>query len=166
MPKLRAIADGDSVESVALDNGLFWQSVWNHPENAALRKLRKDQPNILEEEDQLFLPVPNAGTANSSSTPPNLRHSREMTRVCSRRVTHRPGGAGDDKTLPISGLSARTRFRGWATLSEHKWSSFGERRHHQIGSVVFSIDCTCENGLVTRFPLIGCEVDGISWSAA
>jgi len=57
-----------------------------------------------------------------------LRHSREMTRVCSRRVTHRPGGAGDDNALAISGLSARTRFRGWATLSEHKWSSFGERR--------------------------------------
>jgi len=30
--------------------------------------------------------------------------------------------------LPISGLSAQARFRGWATLSEHKWSSFGERR--------------------------------------
>jgi len=56
-----------------------------------------------------------------------------MTRVCSRRVTHRPGGAGDDNILPISGLSARTRFRGWATLSEHKWSSFGERRSRFIG---------------------------------
>ena len=62
-----------------------------------------------------------------------LRHSREITRVCSRRVTHRPNGAGDngagdDNALPICGLRAKVRCRGWATLSEHKWSSFGERR--------------------------------------
>jgi len=30
--------------------------------------------------------------------------------------------------LPIRGLRAKVRCRGWATLSEHKWSSFGERR--------------------------------------
>jgi len=59
---------------------------------------------------------------------PALRHSREITRVCSRRVTHRPNGAGDDNALPICGLRAKVRCRGWATLSEHKWSSFGERR--------------------------------------
>ena len=66
----------------------------------------------------------------SSSLPArvSLRHSREITRVCSRRVTHRPNGAGDDNALPICGLRAKVRCRGWATLSEHKWSSFGERR--------------------------------------
>jgi len=30
--------------------------------------------------------------------------------------------------LPICGLRAKVRCRGWATLPEHKWSSFGERR--------------------------------------
>ena len=50
------------------------------------------------------------------------------TRVCSRKVTHRTGWAGDDNALPTCGLRAAVRRREWATLSEHKWSSFGERR--------------------------------------
>ena len=57
-----------------------------------------------------------------------LRHSRKMTQVCSREVTHRPGGAGDDNALPTCDLRAKVRLSGWSTLSEHKWSSFGERR--------------------------------------
>ena len=43
-------------------------------------------------------------------------------------MTHRPNGAGDDNALPICGLRAKVRCRGWATLSKHNWSSFGERR--------------------------------------
>ena len=41
-----------------------------------------------------------------------LRHSREITQVCSRRVTHRPNGAGDENALPICGLRAKVRCRG------------------------------------------------------
>ena len=51
-----------------------------------------------------------------------------MTRVCSPKVTHQPGGAGDDNALPTYGLQAKVRHLGWSTLSEHKWSSFAERR--------------------------------------
>jgi len=70
-----------------------------------------------------------------------LRHSREITRVCSRRVTHRPNGARDDNALPICGLRAKMRCLGWATLSEHKWSSFGERRAPGASDTVSS---TCK----------------------
>lgn len=56
MPKYHSISGGDSVESVAFDNGLYWPTVWDHPANATLRSLRKDQPNILQEGDQLFIP--------------------------------------------------------------------------------------------------------------
>ena len=55
MPKQHTIEGGDSTESVAYDNGLFWETVWNHPQNARLRELRKE-PNILEEGDELFVP--------------------------------------------------------------------------------------------------------------
>jgi hypothetical protein len=54
MPKI-VISQGQSVPSVAKDNGYFWQTLWNHPENAELKAKRKD-PNVLFEGDELFLP--------------------------------------------------------------------------------------------------------------
>ena len=42
MPKY-TIGDGESLISVAVkDYGFFWQTIWNHPENAVLKDKRKD----------------------------------------------------------------------------------------------------------------------------
>ncbi len=46
---------GDSTSSIAFERGLFPETVWQHPENAKLRSLRKD-PNILLPGDELFVP--------------------------------------------------------------------------------------------------------------
>jgi hypothetical protein len=54
MPKIY-ISQGDSVPSVAKDQGFFWQTLWNHPDNAELKAKRKN-PNILFEGDELFVP--------------------------------------------------------------------------------------------------------------
>jgi hypothetical protein len=53
--KQHTATGGDSVESVAYANGLFWETVWNDPANEPLRQLR-DDPNILEEGDLLTVP--------------------------------------------------------------------------------------------------------------
>jgi hypothetical protein len=55
MAKTHTVRAGDSTESVAYDNGLFWETVWNDPANADL-KAKREQPNILEEGDALFVP--------------------------------------------------------------------------------------------------------------
>src|ERR1035437_4179385 len=60
--------------------------------------------------------------------PNNLRHSREMTRVCSRNLTQRPAFGGDDNAFPTCGLRIKVRRFWWVTLSEHKWVILGERR--------------------------------------
>ncbi|HBY59584.1 MAG TPA: hypothetical protein DEH78_07155 [Solibacterales bacterium] len=49
------VQQGDSVKSVAFQHGLFWETVWNHPNNAELKALRKN-PNILYPGDKLFVP--------------------------------------------------------------------------------------------------------------
>ena len=49
------IQQGDCVTNLANQAGLLWTTVWNHPNNAALKQLRKD-PNVLLPGDQLFIP--------------------------------------------------------------------------------------------------------------
>jgi hypothetical protein len=49
------VQSGDCVSSIAFENGFFWQTLWDHPNNAELRTLRKD-PNVLREGDSVYLP--------------------------------------------------------------------------------------------------------------
>jgi hypothetical protein len=49
------VQPGDCVESVADAHGLFWETIWNHPDNSALKRARKN-PNILLPGDELFIP--------------------------------------------------------------------------------------------------------------
>jgi hypothetical protein len=46
---------GDSIESIAFETGFFWETIWNAPENAALRKCRKSAHVILPG-DVVFIP--------------------------------------------------------------------------------------------------------------
>src|SRR5258706_13539058 len=54
MSKITA-SQGDSILSLAHDNGHFWQKVWDHGENAALKGKRKN-PNQIMEGDEVFIP--------------------------------------------------------------------------------------------------------------
>jgi hypothetical protein len=49
------VSPGDSIPSIAKENGFFWETIWNHPKNAALKAKRKD-PNVLFQGDEVFVP--------------------------------------------------------------------------------------------------------------
>ena len=54
MPKQK-VGTGETTSSLAKKNGFFWRTIWDHPENAALKAKRKD-PNVLFADDDIFIP--------------------------------------------------------------------------------------------------------------
>ena len=49
------VKHGDCISSIAHKYGLFWEKVWDHPNNTQLKESRKD-PNILYPGDVVFVP--------------------------------------------------------------------------------------------------------------
>jgi N-acetylmuramoyl-L-alanine amidase len=54
MPE-HTVEQGDCLESIAVRYGHFWETLWNHPQNADLKKKRKN-PNVLLPGDVVFVP--------------------------------------------------------------------------------------------------------------
>jgi hypothetical protein len=61
------VSQGESVESIATENGHFWETLWNDPNNADLKKLRKD-PHILFPGDQVYVPPLRPRQENAPTT--------------------------------------------------------------------------------------------------
>jgi N-acetylmuramoyl-L-alanine amidase len=52
---IHVVQDGDSMGSIGEQYGFAWQTLWDLPENAALKTLRQN-PNVLRANDQVFVP--------------------------------------------------------------------------------------------------------------
>ncbi len=52
---MHKVGKGESATSIASENGFFVDTIWNHPQNSALREKRKT-PDQLFEGDELFIP--------------------------------------------------------------------------------------------------------------
>jgi N-acetylmuramoyl-L-alanine amidase len=64
------VGAGESLASIAKENGYLWKTIWDHPGNAALRK-KRTYPNQLMEGDELVLPDKGARAVDK---PTDARH--------------------------------------------------------------------------------------------
>ena len=60
---IHVVSSGDCVLSIADQYGLFWQTIWDHAENADLKHRRPD-PNVLAPGDEVFVPEKRIKTVN------------------------------------------------------------------------------------------------------
>src|SRR4028118_472280 len=82
MPINYQVKPGDCISSISFEHGFFPDTIWNHPENAELKKLRKNM-NVLRPGDvviipdkrikEVFEPTNQVHRFKMKSTPPKLR---------------------------------------------------------------------------------------------
>src|SRR5277367_6669086 len=90
------VQQGDCMESIAVNSGFLWQTLWNLPQNAQLKKSR--DPNVLMAGDRVTIP-PIRPRKDARAT--EARHRFQRNGVPSRlRLRFL-----DDKKKPRSGLA-------------------------------------------------------------
>jgi len=55
MPRIHIVRLGQCVASIAYDHGFYPGTLWDHPENAELKRLRRSM-NVLKPGDRVFIP--------------------------------------------------------------------------------------------------------------
>ncbi len=109
MPTRHVVKQGESMDSIALRYGFFPPTIWQHPENRALREARDDM-NILEEGDVVFVPDLTVGTLRAATSQRHTFRRRGVPAVLRLRLA--AGGVprgGVSFVLTVDGVQQRGR---------------------------------------------------------
>jgi hypothetical protein len=117
MPK-RKVGQGGTTSGFAKSYGFFWRTIWEHPENAALRAKRKD-PNVLSEKDDIFIPVREIKKVSKPTEAQHVfRRKGEPSKIKIRMLEHEKPRADEDYILEIDGKQTKGKTDGDGQL-EH-----------------------------------------------
>lgn len=113
-----AVRQGECISSIAFENGLFWETIWEHPRNAALKALRKS-PFILQTGDVVFVPDKRSKDVDVKT---NATHVFQRKGVPEKLNLKFQAGdqppAGLPFRLTIDGVTRRGKLDGEGKLSE------------------------------------------------
>ena len=119
MPTDYKVQPGDCMSSIAFANGFFWQTLWNLPENAALKTLRKNQ-NVLMPGDTVHIPDL---TVKQESRPADAQHKfvlKGIPEVLNMRFldSKQKPRANLDYVITLEGNARRGKLDGDGRLKE------------------------------------------------
>lgn len=105
--RVHVVGQGDCISSIAESYGLFWETIWNHAQNAELKRNRQD-PNVLAPGDEVFLPEKEP---KEEPCAVDLRHRFKKKGVPAKlrmKILKRPSeeGAEDSQQARRSGTDA------------------------------------------------------------
>ena len=115
MPTDYKVCQGDCISSVAYEFGFFEATLWNHPQNAALRKRRADR-NILAEGDLVHIPDKQIKyEAGATDSRHRFRRKGVPARFRLRLIKNGQPRASEKYVLIIDGtlFEGRTDADGW-----------------------------------------------------
>src|SRR5262245_657447 len=90
---------GDCISSIAHAFNLSWETVWNHPNNADLKKARKD-PNILKEGDIVHVPDLEQKQCEVATGAVHRFKVKKMTAQLKLRIVEEPPPTGKPQEPP------------------------------------------------------------------
>ncbi len=118
MPRRHILQPGETLAGLAYQHGLLPETVWNHPENAALRQARKAAQSIAAG-DSVFIPDRTAKAVSVSTGRQHVFRYR-AARVPYRLTLQNPDGsprAGAEYTLLVDGEHFEGRLDASGALS-------------------------------------------------
>ena len=114
------IQQGECISSVAFRYGFFPDTLWNHPENAALKRLRED-PNVLLEGDVVTVPDLDAGGVDAACEQRHRFRRKGVPEKLRLRIEDDAGAPVPNApyTLTVDGVTRRgtTDGGGWVIES-------------------------------------------------
>jgi N-acetylmuramoyl-L-alanine amidase len=113
------IQPGDCISSLAAEYGLPWKVIWEHPNNAQLKALRKT-PNVLAVGDQVFVPQVEPPKEDRET---RRRHNFVLKDTPARlRMVFSVEGeprAGEQCTVEVDGVVTKTTLDGEGLLDAY-----------------------------------------------
>jgi hypothetical protein len=119
MPQDYTVNSGDCMSSIAYENGFYWKTLWNLPQNSALKAQRKN-PNVLMTGDVVHIPdltVRQEPGATEATHKFMLKGVPEIFHIRLLDAKHKPR-ANLDYVIVIEGKSRRGKTDAQGGITE------------------------------------------------